>query len=491
MNTNHLINFLVKATMLLMIPFCQLPAQEPQGTYHRPEDLLVQQKLGQWQDIKFGLMMTWGAYSITGVVESWSICAEDEPWCFQGDDYIIHKQEYEKLPENFNPVKFDPALWAKAAKDAGMRYIVFTAKHHDGFCMFNTSTTDYKITGSKSPFRNNPKADVTREIFDAFRSEGFMTGAYFSKPDWHSEYFWWPKFSTPDRNVNYDISKHPDQWHKFVEYTHKQINELATNYGTLDILWLDGGWVRPLTPEEQIFSQTVDGLFRERGYTQLKIPQDQDIKLDVIIDSIRQKQPGLIVVDRFVDGKYQDYFTPEQYVPSAWLPYPWETCMTLGGSWSYSGNDTYKPARQIIHVLADVVSKGGNLLLNIGPGPDGTWQPDAYHRLSEIGSWMKINSSAVYNTRGMKNWSEGKFRFTQGKDGQVYAIYLADEGESTMPDKLIITSIHPSAGSKIHLLGYTRQLSWSIIGNGLCINVPEEIRKKPPSPYAWTFVITK
>ena len=132
-------------------------------------------------------MMHWGPYSQWGVVESWSICSEDEPWCRRSlPDYVEYKRRYEQLPKTFNPVKFDPAAWARAAKDAGMRYVVHTTKHHDGFCMFDTQQTDYRITGPDVPFAKNPRANIVKEIFDAFRKEGFGIGAYFSKPDWHS-----------------------------------------------------------------------------------------------------------------------------------------------------------------------------------------------------------------------------------------------------------------------------------------------------------------
>jgi alpha-L-fucosidase len=462
-------------------------AEEKYGRYIKPEDPLVLKKLDQWQDYKFGLMMHWGPYSQWGVVESWSICSEDEGWCYQGENYEKYKQDYEKLPLTFNPVDFDPVKWAKAAKHAGMRYLVFTTKHHDGFCMFDTKTTEYKITGKDSPFRVHQKADVTKGIFDAFRAENMMIGAYFSKPDWHSEYFWWPKFATPDRNVNYSIEKHPDRWKKFVEYTHTQIDELCSNYGPVDLLWFDGGWVQTLKPEDQIFSGTVDALYRERGYTQLRIPQNQDLKMDDLVANARRKQPGLIVVDRAVEGSNQNYFTPEQTIPSSFIPFPWETCLTMGGSWSFYPQEKYKPARQLIHTLVDVASKGGNLLLNIGPGPDGKWHEEAYVRLNEIGDWMAVNHSAIYETRGNEKFAEGNIRFTFGKSGRVNAIYLAEDGETKMPKELVIATYQPKAGTKVKLLGYDKALTWKKVGNFAVISIPSEMQKKAPCQFAWTF----
>lgn len=140
------------------------------------------EKLEQWQDLKFGLLMHWGTYSQWGIVESWSICSEDEPWCKRSiSDYTEYKREYQNLQTTFNPILFDPAKWAKAANAAGMKYVIFTTKHHDGFCMFDSQLTDYKITGNKTPFHTNPKANITKEIFNAFRAEGFWSRGVFFK----------------------------------------------------------------------------------------------------------------------------------------------------------------------------------------------------------------------------------------------------------------------------------------------------------------------
>ena len=222
-----------------------------QHSYVAPTDPQVLQKLDQWQDLKFGLFMHWGTYSQWGVVESWSLCPEDEGWTVRrgpyANNYFEYKKAYEGLKNTFNPTAFNPEKWAAAAKEAGMKYVVFTTKHHDGFCMFDTKQTDYKITDAKSGFANNPRNNVAKEVFDAFRKEGFLTGAYFSKPDWHNENYWWPYFPPKDRNVNYDPKKYPEKWNAFKSFTYNQIEELITGYGKMDILWLDGGWVRPLS----------------------------------------------------------------------------------------------------------------------------------------------------------------------------------------------------------------------------------------------------
>lgn len=459
-------------------------AGQDELTYVEETDPLVLEQLEEWQDLKLGLLMHWGPYSQWGIVESWSLCSEDVPWCERSmEDYGEYKKAYEGLQATFNPTEFDPERWALAARDAGMKYVVFTTKHHDGFSMFDTRLTEYRITAPATPFGSDPKADVTREIFDAFRKQGFMTGVYFSKPDWHSPDYWWPYFATPDRNPNYDIERYPERWQRFVDFTHGQIDELMSDYGRIDILWLDGGWVQRLTPAE------VEAYMERPDNSQLRV-QSQDIDMPRLVENSRRKQPGLIVVDRAVPGRYQNYLTPEARVPDEAIPFPWEVPMPMATSWSFAPNDTYKPARVLVHMLADVVSKGGNLLLNIGPGPDGTWHDAAYERLEELGVWMALNGEAIYETRPLPPYEEGKVRLTRRADGTVYMIYLADEGESRLPASVSIADLRPATGATVSLLGSDRELRWEPAGSGFVLHVPESIRDDPPSEYAWVFRIS-
>jgi alpha-L-fucosidase len=356
--------------LIFIILLCPLVAEE--NRYIPPEDPLVVEKLEKWQDIKFGLLMHWGAYSQWGIVESWSLCPEDHGWCERKkgenpQNYFEYKKEYEGLKKTFNPVKFNPEKWAQAAKNAGMNYVVFTTKHHDGFCMFDSKETDYKITDKDCPFHSNQKANITKEIFDAFREEGLWTGAYFSKPDWHNEHYWYPYFPPLDRNVNYDPELYPERWEKFVQFTHNQIMELMTDYGMVDILWLDGGWVAEQKESiEDWYYKAVKAT--PSGFIKSRIV-NQDIRMDELAEKARRKQPGLIVVDRAVPGKNQNYLTPENRVPDKALPFPWESCIIAGGGWSWVPNATYKSGKEAVHMLVDIVAKGGNLLLNIAPGP--------------------------------------------------------------------------------------------------------------------------
>lgn len=477
---------LVVLTLLLSLVVSGVSvAQEYLQKYYPETDTLVLNKLHKWHDGKFGLLMHWGTYSQWGVVESWSICSEDEGWERRRDsNYVEYKRDYENLITTFNPVKFDPARWAQAAREAGMKYVVFTTKHHDGFCMFDTKTTDYKITSPQCPFHTDPRANIAKEVFKAFRNDGFMIGAYFSKPDWHCPYYWWPNFATPDRNPNYSIKQYPERWHDFVTYTQTQIDELMSNYGRMDILWLDGGWVRKKT-EQEIIRQKLNADYAV-------FPQSQDIDMPAIVKHAREKQPGLIVVDRAVPGPYQDYLTPENTVPDKPLPYPWETCMPMATSWSYVPHDKYKSVHDLIHLLVDIVSKGGNYLLNIGPGPDGEFDPVAYGRLKGIGKWMKVNSEAIYDTHPVAPYKQGKVCLTQLDNGTTFAIYLADKGETTPPSKIWMDNIRPAKDATLTLLGFGNlPITWSKVGEGFEAALPKEFQEHPPCEDAWVLKISK
>ncbi|MCX6257996.1 MAG: alpha-L-fucosidase [Bacteroidia bacterium] len=453
------------------------------NSYVSPADPLVSVKLEHWKDWKFGLLMHWGTYSQWGIVESWSLCGEDEGWCQRkgpfSSDYYQYKKAYENLVTTFNPVMFDPDKWAMAARFAGMKYVVFTTKHHDGFCMFNTHQTDYKITSKSCPFNSNPRANITQEIFRSFRKQGFGIGAYFSKPDWHSNDYWWPYFPAADRNVNYDPVKYPEVWQRFRDFTFNQIKELMSDYGNIDILWLDGGWVRPKNKQTEESKKWVSKIY------------DQDIDMPSIASMARLLQPGLIIVDRSVPGEFENYCTPEQQVPEKPLPYPWETCMTMATSWSYVPNDTYKPAFDLIQLLAKIVSRGGNLLLNIGVSPTGEWDDEAYNRLYEIGDWMNVNSDALYGTEPVKPYQENNIVFTRKKDGFIYAIFLAGKSEETLPSRVVISSFQPKQGTNVYMMGEENPLVWKKLGKGFVIEIPGELRVLPPCEYAWAFRFTR
>lgn len=476
---------LIKVIAMAGLALCSIQGHAQQNVhpqsekYEWPSDPLVKAKLEQWQDIKFGMIIHWGLYAVPGIVESWMLCSED--WIDRPDrfTYDEFKKWYWGLNTVFNPVNFNPEQWAKAGRSAGMKYLVFTTKHHDGFSMFDTKQTDFKITAG--PFANNPKADVTKYIFEAFRNENYMIGAYFSKPDWHTEYYWWPKYATADRNNNYDIKKYPQRWQQYKDFTHNQIGELMNNYGKVDILWLDGGWVRP--------RETVNAEVLSWG---ARIPEwSQDIDMPKLAAMARKAQPGLLVVDRTVHGEFENYQTPEQRVPAEKLDHPWESCMTLGNGWGWVTNERYKSATRIIHTLTEIVAKGGNLLLGIGPKADGTISDTVVQRLEEIGQWMNVNGKAIYETRTTDHYRDGNTFFTKSKTGNThYAIACLPEGKPT-PATIEWTVNIPVKGSKITLLQTGKTVKYTVSGNTVKVTVPEALLKAGASYPALAFSFTK
>ncbi|MFK8059416.1 MAG: alpha-L-fucosidase, partial [Polaribacter sp.] len=459
-------------------------------------DPLVLKKLDQWQDIKFGLLMHWGTYSQWSIVESWSICPEDYGWCERKkgknpSNYNEYVKEYEGLKKTFNPIKFDPEKWAKAAKDAGMRYMVFTTKHHDGFSMFDSKYTDYKVTDSECAFSSHPKANITKELFNAFRAKDMWVGAYFSKPDWNHKSYWDPYWPAFDRNVNYDPAIYPEKWEKFVQFTHNQLLELLTDYGDVDIIWLDGGWVKKR--DQQNIDENYAEKFAENkaanGFIKHRMVS-QDIRMDELVDKAREKQPGLIVVDRAVHGKNQNYLTPENRVPEKELPYPWESCIISGGGWAYTHDAVYMSGHKGVQMLVDIVAKGGNLLLNIAPTPDGEWQDGAYRLLKDYENWMNINSEAIYNSNTLAPFKENNICMTQQENGNAYFFYMAKEDEKVMPATITINAHQPTKGSKVTFLGYNKPLKWNANDEGFTVKIPRKLRNNPPSEFVWTIKVT-
>lgn len=481
--------------VLVVFNYCVFAQNHREERYVPETNPLVLKKIKQWQDLKFGLLMHWGAYSQWGIVESWSLCPEEENWCERTkgsnpNDYFLYKKEYENLIKTFNPINFNPDKWARAAKNAGMKYVVFTTKHHDGFCMFDSKYTDYKITAADCPFSKNPKSDVTKEIFKAFRKQGLWTGAYFSKPDWHMPYYWDPKYPPKDRNVNYNPDENPEKWDKYVTFTHNQILELLSDYGKIDILWLDGGWVA----KKRRYSITswYDKKLKssKNGYLKNRII-NQDIRMGQLVKNARKLQPDLIVVDRAVHGIHQNYLTPENRVPKKTLPYPWESCIISGGGWSYTPNAKYMSNLEGIQLLVDVVAKGGNLLLNIAPSPKGEWQEGAYKLLKAYENWMRINSESIYNTKPLKPYKEGNICMTKKSNGDTFFYYFCKKKEDTLPKSITISIHPPKKESKVKLLGSEKNLTWKKHKKGFIIKIPKDIRKNPPCNYVWVFKVSK
>jgi alpha-L-fucosidase len=290
--------------------------------------------------------------------------------------------------------------------------------------------------------------------------------------------------------VNYDPSAYPEKWNDFVQFTHNQVLELMSDYGRIDILWLDGGWVRKRAKEEIERDYAARVRTSASGFIKTRVV-NQDVRMDELVAKSRQKQPGLIVVDRAVYGKNQNYLTPENRVPEKALPYPWESCIISGGGWSFTPNAKYMSPRQAIHLLVDIVAKGGNLLLNVAPGPDGTWQQGAYDLLEQMGAWIKVNGEAIYGSRAIAPYAEGRVRMTRQPNGNVFFVYLADTANAGMPQEIRLASHRPADGAEVTLLGTGASLPWRAEGNGFVVTIPDQVRTNPPCQHAWTIKVSR
>ena len=415
--------------------------------YEWPTDPAVLEKLDRWQDQKFGVLIHWGLYSVPGIVESWSICNEDWIVRPEGSAYEAYKQWYWGLSQTFNPVDFNPGQWARVFRDAGMKYMIFTTKHHDGFCLFDSEWTDFSI--ARGPFGNNPRKDAARYVFEAFRAQHFMVGAYFSKPDWHHHGFWNPYYATPDRRINYKKERHPDWWDSYVTYTQNQLRELTGGrYGQLDILWLDGGWIR-----------------------------GDEVGLDGILPQARRVSPGLICVDRTIQGPNENYQTPEQSIPARQLDHPWESCISLGNDWGWTPDPHYKSARTVIGLLAQISAKGGCLALGVGPTGKGIIEAPAVAILTEIGQWLSRCGEAIYGTRITPAYEDGQMWFSAHKNGRTrYAVYALADGEK-LPEKLTWHGNLPTG--KVTILNNGMTLRPVIKDGVVTLRLPKGVPQEP------------
>ena len=462
---------LFAATLLTTaVVLAQGNIHEQSSSYEWPTDTAVLHKLRTWQDQKFGVLLHWGLYSVPGIVESWSIC--DEEWITRDTTrtYQQYKDWYWGLADEFCPKAFNPEQWAQVMQQAGMRYMIFTTKHHDGFCLWDSRETDFTI--AHHAFKDDPRHDVLRPVLQAFRDCEMMIGTYFSKPDWHSQFYWWDVYPTKGRNVNYSIKQNPWRWQQFCQFTYRQLEEILSGYGGIDLLWLDGGWVCPENRE-------------------------QDIDMPHIAEMARRHQPGLLVVDRTIHGPYENYQTPERTVPDTQLLYPWESCIPLSDDWGWVPRPRWKSPRQVINTLIEVVAKGGNLVLGVGPTAEGIIQPEVIERLQVIGRWLNNYGEAIYNTLPTQPYhapqptklsgssaSSGDLWFTASKDGRTrYALYALPDSAS-LPTTLVWQGCIPQRGTPVRLLGSHKRLKWTERDGTVTIQLP---RGLPEESFALEF----
>ncbi len=327
-----------------------------------------------FKDARFGMFIHWGAYSVT----------ERGEWTFNRE-YITKEEYTEKYVNNFKAENYNPREWARLAKRAGMKYMVLTTRHHDGFALFDTKTSDFNAV------KLGPHKDLVREFADAVRAEGLKVGFYFSPADWnHPDY------------PNAYLRDWPDEWadeaarKRFVAYYKEQLRELMTNYGKIDILWYDGCIPKPLDGEE------VNAM-------------------------VRELQPEIMISSR--NGRPYDFVVSEQAIVAPKEDIPWEACMTLNGNWGYhSGDMDYKTPKEVLKMLFKTASDAGNLLLNVGPKPDGTIPEQSVKILERVGEWLEKNGEAVYaSERHPFSWGMSHMLTVKGSTVYVHLLYAMPE----------------------------------------------------------------
>ncbi|HZY82017.1 MAG TPA: alpha-L-fucosidase [Cyclobacteriaceae bacterium] len=404
-------------------------------------------RMAWWRDAGFGMFIHWGAYAVpAGQYQGKDVKGLGE-WIME--DAKIPIPEYEQFAKAFNPTKFDAKEWARIAKDAGVKYIVITSKHHDGFALWDSKVSNYDVVDYTSF-----KRDILKELTAACKAAGIRMCFYHSIMDWHQ----------PDAKAAkypHQATTNPD-WAKYrEEYLKPQLKELITNFDP-EVLWFDGEWIDEWTEPQG-----------KELYAYLK-----SLKPSLIINNrIGKGRKGMNGMNAYEDAA-GDFGTPEQEILEGTSDFDWESCMTMNDTWGFKTNDhNWKSAETLIHNLIDIAAKGGNYLLNIGPKADGTIPPESVERLAEMGKWLKVNGEAIYNTRGRKEYKDGdNIRFTVSKDGKTtYAILTKVSGNQV---KLNVP------GKKFTLLGHGAVTAKSD-GGVTTITLPDKL----PGQYAWTIKI--
>ena len=377
-----------------------------------------------FEDARFGMFIHWGLYAVHGKGEWHASIAKVSP------------EKYDQYFETFDPIDYNPRLWARMAKEAGMKYAVLTTKHHEGFCLFDSAYTDYKAT-------NTPAGrDLVREYVEAFREEGIRVGLYYSLVDWHHPDY--PAYQDPFHPLRGDPRRKDEQcdFNRYLDYMHNQVRELCTNYGKIDLLWFDFSY---------------DEFCGEGWRANELVKMVRSLQPDILINS-RLEASGGSLGSLLTDSPTPwsgDFANPEQIIPPAPLTRPdgtpicWEACQTMNNSFGYTDADrNFKSAKTCIHQLVNCVSKNGNYLLNVGPDARGNIPPQSRKILEEIGDWMRLNSESIYGCHASSTSIESfGCRITE-KD---HVIYLHVMEQPVGP--LALTGIHNSQIKAARFLG--------------------------------------
>ena len=384
----------------------------------------IDSRMAWWRDAKFGMFIHWGLYSVPAGHWKGAKVAGFGEWIM--DRAQISRDDYAPLQQQFNPLKFDAKRWVAAAKGAGMKYIVITTKHHDGFCLFPSQLTDYCI--KNTPFHRDP----LKELADECRRQGIQIGWYYSIMDWHH----------PDA--------HGAGFPHYAEYMRGQLHELLTGYGPISMLWFDGDWIKEWTePQGVELEKYLRGL-------QPNLIVNNRVGKRRTAQDLKQRPPG-------------DFGTPEQKIPDGGTPgIDWETCMTMNDTWGFKSDDTnWKSTDTLLHNLVDIASKGGNFLLNVGPTAEGEIPAASTERLAAMGRWLKVNGESIYGTAACPLPAPAWGRYT-AKPGRLYLHVWHWPADG----RLIVPGLKNKVGKAYLLSSPSAALEVGRSGEGVLVKAP-------------------
>lgn len=440
-----MLRLLVGCLMLGLLGACQSsPPKAASST------LLVENadpRLDWWRDARFGLFIHWGLYSM--LEGEWQGSGGHAEWIRTTAQ--IPRDEYAKLQADFNPVHYDPDEWCRLAAAAGMKYVVITTKHHDGFCLWPSAWTEYDVDGTPS------QRDLLGELAEAARKHDLRLGWYHSIMDWHH-----PDY-LPRRGWETGRSTEGADFDRYVEFLRGQVTELLTNYGPIDVMWFDGEWESTWT---SAYGQELYALCRE-------------LQPQVLVNNrVDKGRAGMAGLDKG-PGFAGDFGTPEQEVPPGGLPgVDWETCMTMNRYWGWNRADTeWKSTTQLVQTLVDVASKGGNFLLNVGPQPDGRFPEQAVHRLEGMGEWMDAFGESIYGTTASpfdEAFEWGRATLKSGPGLGTCTLYLHVFDWPRTP-QLVVPGLDQAGLIRAELLGTDEvyPLGWQGRDDGLQVFLPK------------------
>ncbi|MCD6543888.1 MAG: alpha-L-fucosidase [Flavobacteriaceae bacterium] len=425
------------------------------------------QRMKWWRDDRFGMFIHWGVYAVpAGIYNNKEVKGDNGEWIMNNAQIPV--REYEKFAKQFNPTKFDANEWVKTMKDAGIKYVVITSKHHDGFGLWDSKVSNYDIVDF-APYGK----DILKALSKACKKQGIKFGLYYSIIDWHHPEA--QAINYPNYN-NWENLKINPKFSSYLEnYMKPQLKELIENYDP-EIIWFDGEWIPDFTHNQ--------GLELYQYIRSLK----PNIIINNRVDKGRSGMQGMNKEDKKYAG---DFGTPEQEILETTSTLDWESCMTMNDTWGYKKNDhNWKSTAVLVHNLIDVTAKGGNYLLNVGPTAEGLIPAPSVERLKQMGQWLKINGKAIYGTEKLQNnYKQGdKIRFTKEKGSPVYFAIVMEKPDKT----IVLKNLKPKKDSKIILFGYDNPLEWSFNKKeGLIIILPLNILQTwSKDTYAWTFKIT-